>query len=201
MDYVSGNYQAPSSPWPQESSSHHPLGQSVYDQAHALCAWYCSWVENPSKHPQTFEYLSRIMRIAFVSLSQGHYLTTGEENKAKGTLEALGRNLYAGNTRHEQIPDILLGAINDLTESNPKARLVDHTTQLEYLICIRPGQSEEVQAECKKLLDGIVEQINPDLPDINAQAVAQGLSQILQNPATVKNFQEAIHSAISGWLV
>lgn len=89
-----------------------------------------------------------------------------------------------------------------MTQANPKAKVVAQTTELEYRLCINPSseQSSILTQQYQEALSQIIHKIGPKLLDINASAISQGLSQILENLDTIEDFNRAIDEAIKHWL-
>ena len=174
-------------------------GQQLFDQVSEFYAWYLSWNTAPKAHAQAFELLSRIMRIAQVSKEGGLFLTQDEEQKALSVLNTLREELFNGLCHHQEIPSYLLKIIQTLTLANPKARLVARANELEYLLCVR-APAAEGRARYQLLLDHIVNQVNPQLPNTYAHAISQGLAKIIENPGAVADTHAAIQRAIGYWL-
>ncbi len=201
------DFEAPISPWTDRvyssiSSSAKPGGEKLFDQVSEFYAWYMSWDISPKEHAQTFEYLSRIMRIAQVSKDGGHYLSDSEEQKALKSLSSLREDLYDGFCRQQEIPKNLLKIIQVLTEANPKSRLVARTNQLEYMLCVHALASKdpEQNARYQFLLNQIISKVNPALLDTHAHAVSQGLLKIIETPKAIPDIHGAILQAIKHWI-
>ena len=205
------DFEAPISPWngrgadrehPSLMGSARPSGQRLFDQISEFYAWYLSWDISPKVHAKTFEFLSRIMRIAQVSKDWGHFLSDEEEQKALKLLSSLREELFDGLCRQQEIPQTLLNILQLLTNSNPKARLVARTNELEYILCVNaaPSQPPEIRTRYQLLLDHILNQITPNLRDTHAHAVSQGLSKIIENPNAIADIHAAILQATQRWL-
>jgi hypothetical protein len=197
-------FQAPHSPWPkeQENSSKDSIGKRLFEQAFELYAWLASWATLPMDHVQNFQILSKMLKIALVSHSGGHFLTATEEyHVVKGIIE-LREQLFNGLLRGSEIYEILKNLLKNLTEANAKARLVSHTTDLEYLVCIRNigSHSEESVEATRKILDTVLGRIKPGLPDINAHAVSQGFCRIIEQGGKSKKLLDELNEATRGWI-
>jgi hypothetical protein len=212
------DYQVPG-PIPQPiltkeliSSSGQPLGQRLFDDTTEFYSWYVSsWymsdggaasAEILQKSESTRKILSLLKRIAEVSMNGGNFLTEKEEVHALNDLSNILQDLNSGKLRKQHLPDALFQVMEDLIQNNPKAKVVSQVTELEYYLCINPpaGQSLESTIQYQKVLNRVTERISPQMRDINASAIAQGLSQILENPSGVENIYQAIQEAIKHWL-
>jgi hypothetical protein len=193
---------APHSPWPRREARETAPGQTLFNCASEFYAWYGSWDLLPEQHADTFARLSELMQIAHVSLSGGRYLTEKEERRAVDSLMQLREDLYIGAVKQEEILKTLLAILQQLTESNPKAKLVSCATQLEYRLCIRPRKNDAPQSveRCRVTLEGIISQVRPDLLDINAYAAAQGLANLLAHIDAIEDACAALQEAIYRWI-
>ena len=198
---IDGNFFPPHSPFsgnrkhPEREAGHH-----LYHETAEFYAWFMSWVPHPSTHRSTFQYLSRIMRIAHVSTTGGKFLSGAEEQSALGKLSHLREELYNGNIHFHEIEGNLLLILHSLIQANPKAKLVAHATELEYLLCISNPSTPSNAEQYQNFFNRVIEQIKPELPDIHAQAIAQGLSRIVDNHKQISDVHRALNDAIKGWL-
>jgi hypothetical protein len=216
-DPLNGDYRIPSPPrflGPSEPLSHtgHLPGQRLFDDITEFYSWYISsWYmsdgrtaspESLQKSESTRKILSLLKRIAEVSMNGGHFLTEKEEMRALNALSNILQDLSSGNLRKQDLPDALFQVLVNLTENNPKAKVVFQTTELEYLFCINPpsGQPSGLTMRYQQLFTQIIQGISPQMRDINASAIAQGLSRILENPNAIENINQAINEAIKHWL-
>jgi hypothetical protein len=193
-------------------SQRQPRGQRLFDNVTEFYSWYISsWYmadggtaspETLQKSESTRKILSLIKRIAEVSKDGGNFLTETEEIIALNAFSNVLQDLNSGKLRKQNLPDALFEIIENLTRDNPKAKVVFQITELEYRLCINPplGQSSELTVQYQQVLTQIIQGITPQLQDINASAIAQGLSQILENSSTAENFNNAINEAIKHWL-
>lgn len=200
------DFEAPISPWTErERSSSFPesfqcSGQRLFDQVSEFYAWYMSWDITPKEHAETFELLSRIMRIAQVCRDGGLFLNEDEEQKALRSVSSLREELFDGHCRQQEIPQNLLKIIQALI-TNPKARLVAKTNELEYMLCIRSSPENESQAlKFQQILNEILNKITPTFLDIHAHAISQGLSKIIENIHTIDDVEDAIIQATKHWM-
>ncbi len=183
-----------------------PLGHqgegTLFAHASELYAWYASWLDLPSSQPQIFEILSKILRIAHLSSTGGRFLSKKEEKKAIQRLVQLKEDLYDRKVHHSAMDEALLKILYQLVESSAKALIIAYATELEYRYLIRPRrkQSPEALEAMRATLSGVVGKLTPDLPDLNAHAIAQGFARILENRTPQKLLNAALQDAIKGWL-
>jgi hypothetical protein len=213
----SGDYGIPGSPHPLPSSEllsrpGQPLGQRLFDDITEFYSWYVSsWymsdggtasIETLQRSESTRKILSLIKRIAEVSMNGGNFLSEKEETEALNQLSNILQDLNSGKLRKQALPDALFLVMESLTQNNPKAKVVFQTTELEYRLCINPppGQSSELTTQYQQILTQIIQGINPHMRDINASAISQGLSQILENLGSVDNIHQSLNEAIKHWL-
>jgi hypothetical protein len=203
-------WTSPSTEYRSPSGAAH--GQRLFDDITAFYSWYvASWClstnepsssESAKKNDLARKVLSLIKRIAEVSMNGGYFLSEKEEIKAVNELSDILQDLNSGRLRKQALPTALVQLMGDLTNANPKAKVVWQTTELEYLLCINPspGQSAAMTEQYRGTLSLIIQKINPEMRDINASAISQGLSQILENPDAITDFNSAISEAIKHWL-
>src|SRR5579872_5272218 len=152
MESIGRDFQAPLSPTTEHlqmgsnPSSFRLCGELLESQISDFYAWYMAWDSIPCSHAKNFQSLSQIKQIARVCLQGGAYLSEREEKHALESLNDLKNGLYDGTVQQQEIPGHLQRIISDLTFVNHKARLVSHTTELEYRLCIHPplNQSPEI---------------------------------------------------------
>jgi hypothetical protein len=206
------DFHAPISPFPRHgelssfSNNKSVSGQKLFDQASELYAWYGSWDNFPCDHVSTYEHLSTIMLLARTHMRGGNYIKDLEEEKAYSLLIQLRHELYLGNKTHKEIPESLDSIIKILTEENAKAKLVALAIKLDYRIRLHPfsQQTPEVEENIKKILDSILCKVTPDLTESKAQAVAQGLSKVLEkvsaiNSASAEEIIRDLNEAMGQW--
>lgn len=187
-------------------------GQHLFNEAEKFYSWYVSsWymsdgnsasAEMVSKSEVTKKTLSVIKRVAEVSMKEGKFLSEVEEQKVINELNAVFQDLNSGQLRKHDLPEALLKVLHHMMEHNPKAKLVCQTTELEYRLCINPpiNQSEQLTQQYQKALERIIFGITPNLHDINASAISQGLSQILENHNGNHTIIEALEEAVKHWM-
>ncbi len=214
---LGNSFHAPIPTWtPQKAGYASPSGAAhghrLFDDTTEFYSWYVtSWYlsgnepsfsESSQKSDAARKILSLIKRIAEVSMNGGYFLSEAEESKAVDGLSDIMQDLNSGRLRKQDLPEALLKLMFEMTESNPKAKVVAQTTELEYRLCINPSpeQSSALTQQYQEALSQIIHRINPKLLDINASAISQGLSQILENLDAIEDFNSAIHEAVRHWL-
>lgn len=197
------------SPIEHRSPQGNAYGKSLLEDITSFYSWFVSsWYlsdatpETSQKDDSSRKILSLIKRISEVSVNGGFILSENEELKAIQFLQDIHQDLLNGSLRKQDLPTALVQLMNDLTHRNPKAKVVSQTTELEYLLCINPSphQSEKSTEEYRSLLSQIIQKVNPQMPDINASAISQGLSYILEDPDAIPDIHSAINNAIKHWL-
>ncbi|GAB4184486.1 MAG: hypothetical protein Tsb0015_00470 [Simkaniaceae bacterium] len=188
VDINGGDFQAPISPKWLDYSPPYPSGSSfgnkLFENVSHFYAWYLSWDSKPSNHTETFELLSRIMRIAQVSKEGGNFLSSFQEKDALEAFSDLSDDLSYGKLENPEINDRLNKILAHLTDNNPKAKVVSYITSLEYLINIRNADiiPKPLLEDFKAQFSSLIEKLNPNLSDINAEAISRHLKEILQSP-------------------
>ena len=177
-------------------------GQRLFNEVTEVYIWYVSSSWYHMEGDSERNMLSRIKRIAEVSMQGGNYLSGQEDVEATTRLKDLFQDLNSGKLRRQDLPQALNEMLTQLTHTNPKAKVVSQATELEYRLCINPppDQSPEVTEHYRQILLTIIQGITPQLTEINASAIAQGLTQILENFHTMDNFGNAISNAIRHWI-
>ncbi len=208
MENIGREFQAPLSPImdglistsiPNSSSLY---GSTLAENISCFYAWYLAWDRAPSVHAEHYQLLSQINRIACVCMQGGAFLADNEEKLALESLNDLKSGLFDGTVQQREIPDYLRRMISDLTFVNHKARLVSHTTELEYRLCIHPPehQDPEITETMRLLLNQIIHGITPTLQDRDAQAIDQEIAQILKNLSLSPDAHRTIHQSILKWM-
>lgn len=216
---ISNSFSAPVPPPGPSSGSFSPVvsilpGQQLFNDVTEFYSWYITcWYMSDSHSPPSAEttkksdairiILSLIKRIAEVSMSSGKFLSELEERRAINELKNVVQDLNGGQLRKQNLPEALWKVLLSITDHNPKAKLVCQTTELEYRLCINPpdDQSPEMTMQYKTALAQIIQGITPQMRDINASAISQGLSQILDNNNLGStDITKAIDEAVKYWL-
>jgi hypothetical protein len=204
MDFqINNSFHAPISPWQNNfSADSSKIGQKLFDCATDFYAWYMSWDNSPSNHSQTFRVLSQIMRIAQVSVDGGNYLSDKQENQALASLGHLKEHLFDGHMKTDEILSNLTDVLQTLIIDNPKARVIAHATEMEYVFCIHPPPSSSTAAseDLQQYLAMVIQNVNPSLLDIHAYGIAQSMAKILEEASSIADPKQALENAIGKWL-
>jgi hypothetical protein len=181
-------------------------GQQLFQHAEAFAEEFYLWLLSHASglhlHTRTRQLIIIVMRIADVSRLKGGFISELEEKQAIDKLLKMKQGFSQGEIKHLELPLELDLLIQNLTICNVKAKLVAHTTELEYIFCIQPMQkhSQETRMHLQKVLKRINEEITPHFPDYKAQALAQGLSTLMKNPHTLEDPLHSLNLAIEGWI-
>ena len=160
---------------------------------------YIAYSDWRAHYPQNFHCLTLIKHLAEVSISGGKFLTNKEEDKLVSELAQLKEALFFGNLKHSQIPEQIDQMLSTLTNANAKAKLVVQITKMQCTLNLR-SENEQDQA-IKKLMDRIICNITPDLPEIHAIAISKELSMALSPPKKGDSHFLRLEEKITGWLL
>ncbi len=195
-------FQAPLSPWQANTPLSQPqeIGHKLFDCTSDFYAWYMSWDTVPSDHPETFRALSQIMKIAQTSYEGGNYLRESEEKEALQTLSQLRERLFYGNMKTDEILSQLTDVLQTMISQNPKARVVAHATELEYVFCIQSKETNPSLEDFQQYLHSILKMVNPSLLEIHAHAIAQSMAMILEQAAEISDPKSTLEQALQRWI-
>ncbi len=183
-----GDFHAPMSPrWCDHYryfSSDSYFGKRLAENARHFYAWYLSRDINPEMHTKTFELLCKIMQIAHISQSGGYFLTAFEEKDALQAFAELSDTLFYRKIENGEINERLAKILSNITENNVKAKMISYITSVEYLVNIRNEDivPENVLVEFKNQLTTMINEVNPNLPDIHAEAISRCLKELIDKP-------------------
>ncbi len=171
---------------------------SLHSLAEEIYFWLMRVASDPKAHAKTFQVLSQIMRIANLSSSGGNYIPKPVEASAFAALFNIKEQLHDGKMQINKLFDAVLQILRKLTYENPKAQLVAHATEIEYIFCIHSAYKSTTEADYQQKFRGylktLADTVNSSLSQTQAKAMAQILSQIVRNPAF---FSEDPHKIIS----
>ena len=174
-------------------------GRQLFNSVSDFYSWYMSWIHMPSSQANVFRVLSELMRIALLSAEGGSYLSSQDENNGMQNLSRLKENLCDGHLKKEGTFQELKSLVNSIISQNPKAKLVSCATELEYQFCILPppsSQSKNLQDYLNKLLKCVT----PSLLEIQAYAVSQVISKILETPSQHKDAGHILEKEVARWI-
>lgn len=194
------NFDAHFYAWPQPA--HTPNGQILFEHTSSLFAWYVTRDPFPQDHAETRKNLAVIMRIAQASLDGGHFMSKSEESFAFDALSMVREKLGDGVISRTEIPKMLAKVIQELTEKNPKAKIIAQATQLEYAFCIHPVSplSPKQTVYCRNLLNQMTSRVTPQLSESYAYAVVQRLSKILECSLSADLATKELQETIKQWM-
>ena len=162
------------------------VGEKLYEHSSAFYSWY-QWVRKTSDSPQSSQNLQVIMQIA-----QKASLTPEEEQEAVNRLSDLREDLDSGRITMDQIGHETDRIIDELTENNPKSRVVMYTTQIEIAINLSEGEPSD---ELREALNQLMNHISPEMPNIQAETLSRNLSLILDSSSS-RDVLDAFHKTI-----
>ncbi len=169
----------------------HSLAEDIY-------FWLMRSTSDPKAHAKTFQVLSQIMRIANLSSCGGNYIPKAIESSVFAALYSIKEQLHDGKIQINKLFDAVLQVLRKLTYENPKAQLIAHATELEYIFCIHSTYKSATEADYQQKFKGylktLVDTVNSSLSPTQAKAIVQILSQIVRNPAF---FSEDPHKILS----
>jgi len=171
---------------------------SLHSLAEEIYFWLMRSTSDPKAHAKTFQVLSQIMRIANLSGSGGNYIPKAIESSVFTALYGIKEQLHDGKIQINKLFDAVLQVLRKLTYENPKAQLIAHATELEYIFCIHSTYKSTTEADYQQKFKGylktLANKVNGPLSATQAKAIVQILSQIVRNPAF---FSEDPHKILS----
>lgn len=180
---------------PEDSAEQ--VGSALYSHTEDFYFWLMRSIHEPKNSAHTFQALSQIMRVALMANKGGSYLTQEKEKEAIQHLSTIKEQLADGKIHFQTLSKQILPILQKLTHENPKAQLIAHATEIEYIFCINaPSHScptNDYQTKFQGYLKTIVETVNHSLSEIQAKAIVQVMSQILKNP---ENFPTDPHETL-----
>lgn len=135
---------------------------------------------------QTFQVLSQIMRIAQSSESGGNYLPKSLEKEAYLALSNIKEQVQDGKIQLQNLLEPVCRVLQKLTHENPKAQLIAHATEIEYIFCIHPKYQSFSEPDYRQKFKGylkiLIDTVSSSFSSTQARAIAQILSQVVKNP-------------------
>ncbi len=158
-------------------------GRQLFRNISEFYAWYSSWDTNAAKHSLIYEYISRLMRMAKTSFEGGFYIESEEDHSIQLSLNQLRESLYLFKVKQNDLSKHLLEIIQNLIKNNPKAKLIDTTTQIEYYYLIDNFQhlSDDLIQEIKSVTSYIISKTGPSLPIPHAILIEKKVAKLLEN--------------------
>jgi hypothetical protein len=154
--------------------------------AEELYFWLMRSTSEPKTHADTFQVLSQILRIAQMSNTGGNYLPISAEKEAFLALQNIKEQVQDGKIQRQHLFEATHHILQKLIHENPKAELIAHATEIEYLFCIHSNYSSSEEAEYRQKFKGylksIAHTVQGPLSSTEAKAIAQIMRQIVKNP-------------------
>lgn len=150
--------------------------------------WLMRSTSEPKIYSDTFQLLSQIMRIAQISnTGRGDYLSKNVVKEAFSSLSNIKEQVQDGKIQFQNLFSTISQVLQKLIHENPKAQLIAHATEIEYIFCIHSTYSSSCEAAYQQKFKGylktIVDTVNSDLSLTQTKAIVQILSQIVKNPS------------------
>lgn len=192
VDRISDYHVPPFSPGADPEGLHlqgsksQNVGDKLYEHSSSFYSWY-QWFRRSNDSAQGAHNLQVIMQIAKTAS-----LSPEEEQEAIARLSNLRDDLDSGRVSLSQIGYETERIIDNLTENNPKSRVVMYTTQIEMAINHSEG---EPSSELKEALGHIISEVSEMAP-IQAETLSRNLSLILSPDNTSKEVLNAFHQTV-----
>ena len=176
-------------------------GSALFNETSQFYAWYLSWERSPSEHKETFSLLSTIMQVAKVSLEGGLYLSKESEEEATSHLQTLGDRLMNGSYSTHEISGAIESILSNLTENNPKAKLIAKSTLLQYKMVMHqdahPG--EHLAADYHEAMSRLTAKVTPSLGDLDAEKLSRELTKLINGNASPEVTLENLNEVLNHW--
>lgn len=162
-----------------------------------LYFWLMRSTSEPKTHADTFQVLSQILRIVQMSNSGGNYIPQSTEKDAFTALSNIKEQVQDGKIQRQHLFEATQRILHKLIYENPKAELIAHATEIEYLFCIHSNYSSSEEADYrqkfKKYLKNLTHTVKDSLSTTEAKAIAQIMRQIVKNP---QNYSKDPHQTL-----
>ena len=142
--------------------------ESLENQSERFYSWYLS-VRPQSTPPEGAEGLLYIMQMG----RQGTP-TAEEAKKAFKALNTLLEDLNGGPTTLDQIPEEIKRVVDNLTEHNPKSKLVKNVMEIEI-------HMKDPTPEFKEMMETLIKKASSDMSHFEIEAMNRKLSGISPN--------------------
>lgn len=154
--------------------------------AEELYFWLMRSTSIPKQHAETFRLLSQIMRIAQISQEGAECLSDQVESNCFIALSNIKEQVQDGKIQIGSLAVPVHQVLQKLIYDNPKAQLIAHATEIEYIFCIHSTYSSSCEAnyqhKFKGYLKTIVDTVNSPISSTQTKAIVQVLCQIIKNP-------------------
>ncbi len=147
-----------------------PLGNRLYQAAASFYAWY-QWNRKVHDAEEGFHHLQVMMQIG-----AKRALSLEEEEEAVKQIKALREDLNTVAKTIDQIPTELNRILDELTEANPKSRVIHHATELEMRLNLHQDD------ESYHKLEALIEKILVGSTKMEAEEISRQLRACLALP-------------------
>ena len=162
--------------------------QSFQSEAEAFYSWYQS-IRQPTSPTEGYRGLQYIMQIG-----EKETATEKEASTASEELKELMEDLDGGRKTLDQIPYEIERIVDHLTENNPKSRIIMQATQIEIAVNLSQLEAPE---DFKDIMQALLQKINPEMPNIQAEAISHALQEGLsQRKVDMKDLKGKIFSLL-----
>jgi hypothetical protein len=169
----------------------------LHSIAEELYFWLMRSTSEPKTHADTFQILSQILRIVQMSNKGGNYLPESKEKEAFLALLNIKEQVQDGKVQRQHLFEAIQAILQRLIYENPKAELIAHATEIEYIFCIHSKYSSSEEADYrqrfKKYLKILTQAVQGPLSTTEARAITQIMRQIVKNP---QNFSKDPHKTL-----
>ncbi len=169
----------------------------LHSIAEELYFWLMRSTSEPKTHADTFQILSQILRIVQMSNTGGNYITASTEKEAFSALLNIKEQVQDGKVQRQHLFEATQHILQKLIHENPKAELIAHATEIEYLFCIHSNYSSSEEADYRQKFKGylktLAHTVQGQLSTTEAKAIAQIMRQIVKNP---QNFSKDPHQIL-----
>lgn len=146
--------------------------KSFQTEAEAFYLWYQS-VRQPTSPTEGYKGLQYIMQIGEKGTA-----TKEEAITASKELRALMDDLEGGKKTLDQIPYEIEKIVDHLIENNPRNRIVMQATQIEIAVNLSKLETPD---EFKEMMQSLLKKVNPEMPNIQAEAISHILKEGLKS--------------------
>ena len=171
---------------PKASVSMKPT-HSFQEKAEAFYSWYQS-IRQHTFPPEGFHYLQCIMQIG-----QKNTATQEEAELANENLSTLIEAWEGGKKTLDQIPNEIKKILDDLTQNNPKSRIIMQVTQVEIAINLFQVPPSK---ELKKLMKRLLKRVSLEMSRTQALEISRLLEKEIKPHSCSKSLKGKLSSLL-----